>query len=131
MRRIETDSAPRAIGPYSQAVVSSGFIFTSGQISLSPETGQLAGSCVAEQAAQICENIKGLLQASGSNMECVVKTTCFLVDMDDYAAFNEVYALYFPGCPARSCIAVRELPKGALCEIEVIAQIPQTGNNRK
>lgn len=121
MKVISTTKAPGAIGPYSQAIEANGFLFASGQIPLVPETGEIAGSTIEEQARQSCENVKGILAAAGLGMESVVKTTCFLADMGDFAAFNAVYAEYFTGKPARSCVAVKALPKGVLCEIEVIA----------
>lgn len=121
MKVISTTKAPGAIGPYSQAIEANGFLFASGQIPLVPETGEIAGSTIEEQARQSCENVKGILAAAGLGLESVVKTTCFLADMGDFAAFNAVYAEYFTGKPARSCVAVKALPKGVLCEIEVIA----------
>lgn len=121
MRIISTDKAPGAIGPYSQAIEANGFLFASGQIALSPETGEVVGSTIEEQTKQVCENVGGILRAAGLDFSHVVKTTCFLADMADFAAFNEVYGGYFTGKPARSCVAVKALPKGVLCEIEVIA----------
>lgn len=121
MKVISTTKAPGAIGPYSQAIEANGFLFASGQIPLVPETGEIAGSTIEEQARQSCENVKGILEAAGLGPESVVKTTCFLADMGDFAAFNAVYAEYFTGKPARSCVAVKALPKGVLCEIEIIA----------
>ena len=121
MKYISTENAPAAIGPYSQAIEVNGFIFASGQVPLCPKTGVVVGSNITEQATQTCENIKGLLAAAGVGFENVVKTTCFLADMADFAAFNDVYAEYFVGKPARSCVAVKDLPRGVLCEIEVIA----------
>lgn len=123
LEKISTGSAPAAIGPYSQAMRVGDFIFTSGQIPVDPETGEFAGNTIEEQARQSCENVKAILKASGTKMENVIKTTCFLADMKDFAAFNEVYAQYFTGKPARSCVAVKEIPKGALCEIEAIASL--------
>ena len=116
-----TTNAPAAIGPYSQAISANGFLFASGQIPLSPETGEVVGTTITEQAEQSCKNVGGILEANGLNFESVIKTTCFLADMGDFAAFNEVYAKYFTGKPARSCVAVKALPKGVLCEVEVIA----------
>ena len=116
-----TTNAPAAIGPYSQAISANGFLFASGQIPLSPETGEVVGTTIAEQAEQSCKNVGGILEANGLNFENVIKTTCFLAEMADFAAFNEVYAKYFTGKPARSCVAVKALPKGVLCEVEVIA----------
>lgn len=116
-----TTNAPAAIGPYSQAIAVNGLLFTSGQIPLSPETGEVVGTTIAEQAEQSCKNVGAILEANGLDFEKVIKTTCFLADMGDFAAFNEVYAKYFTGKPARSCVAVKALPKGVLCEVEVIA----------
>ena len=116
-----TTNAPAAIGPYSQAISANGFLFASGQIPLSPVTGEVVGTTIAEQAEQSCKNVGAILEANGLNYENVIKTTCFLADMGDFAAFNEVYAKYFTGKPARSCVAVKALPKGVLCEVEVIA----------
>ena len=121
MKYISTENAPAAIGPYSQAIEVNGFIFASGQVPLCPKTGVVVGKDITEQATRTCENIKGLLTAAGVGFENVVKTTCFLAEMADFAAFNAVYAEYFVGKPARSCVAVKELPRGALCEIEVLA----------
>lgn len=121
MKRLHTDSAPAAIGPYSQGFEAGGLIFTSGQIGLNPQDGSLAQGLRA-QAHQACRNIGQVLQAAGVGFESVVKTTCFLADMADFAAFNEIYTQYFTSRPARSCVAVKTLPKGALCEIEAIAQ---------
>ena len=121
MQTIHTPFAPAAIGPYSQAVKANGMVFTSGQIALVPETGAVVEGGIREQTTRICENLKAVLAASGSSLEKVVKTTCFLADMADFAAFNEVYGSYFTGKPARSCVAVRTLPKNVLAEIEVIA----------
>lgn len=121
MEVISTAKAPGAIGPYSQAIVANGFLFASGQIPLSPRSGEVVGSTIEEQARQSCENVKGILEAAGLGMESVVKTTCFLANMEDFDAFNAVYAEYFTGKPARSCVAVKALPKGVLCEIEIIA----------
>ena len=117
---IETTNAPGAIGPYSQGWTVGDLIFTSGQIPVDPATGAIAEGITA-QAEQSCKNVGAILEAAGVTLESVVKTTCFLADMGDFAAFNEVYAKYFTSKPARSCVAVRELPKGVLCEIEAIA----------
>ena len=122
MKIIHTNSAPAAVGPYSQAIVSGGMVYTAGQVALDPETGVMVGGNVTEQAHQVMKNLTAVLAAAGSSLDKAVKTTCFLVDMDDFAAFNEVYAGYFTGKPARSCVAVNTLPKGALCEVEVIAE---------
>ena len=119
---IHTDKAPRAIGPYSQAMTVGGLVYTSGQIALEPQTGVLAEKDIRVQTRRVCENLAAVLEAAGSSMELVVKTTCFLKDMGDFAAFNEVYGEYFVSRPARSCVAVASLPKDALVEVEVIAE---------
>ena len=116
-----TTNAPAAIGPYSQAISANGFLFASGQIPLSPVTGEVVGTTITEQAEQSCKNVAAILEANGLDFTKVIKTTCFLADMADFAAFNEVYAKYFVGKPARSCVAAKALPKGVLCEVEVIA----------
>ena len=121
MIKIETSNAPGAIGPYSQGFVVNGFVFTSGQIPVDPATGAIPEG-ISAQAEQSCKNVAAILEAGGTSMETVIKTTCFLADMDDFAAFNEVYAKYFTGKPARSCVAVKTLPKNVLCEIEAIAE---------
>jgi len=121
MKYISTENAPAAIGPYSQAIEANGFLFASGQVPLCPKTGVVVGTTIEEQAKQTCENVKGILTAAGVTFADVIKTTCFLADIADFAAFNAVYAEYFTGKPARSCVAVKDLPKGVLCEIEVIA----------
>ncbi len=121
MKRIETAAAPAAIGPYSQAYLTNGLLFTSGQIAIDPATGALPDGIEA-QADQACRNVAAILDAAGIPMERVVKTTCYLRDMADFAVFNEIYARYFTGKPARSCVAVAALPKGALCEIEAVAE---------
>jgi 2-iminobutanoate/2-iminopropanoate deaminase len=123
MKYVQTDAAPAAIGPYSQAVISGNLIYASGQIPLSPGNGEVFGSSISEQTEQVCRNIKALLGATGSSIENVVKTTCFLADMGDFAAFNEVYAKHFTGKPARSTVAVKGLPRNVLVEIEVIAEL--------
>lgn len=122
MKVIDTKNAPGAIGPYSQAYVTNGLIFTSGQLPVDPATGEMPVT-IEEQAAKSAENVGAILEAEGSGFEKVVKTTCYLADIADFAAFNEVYAKYFVSKPARSCFAVKDLPKGALCEIEVIAEV--------
>ena len=119
--KIHTDNAPAAVGPYSQAIAAGGMLYTSGQIALDPATGEIVGDDIKAQAEQVMKNIGAVLQAAGCTFEDVVKTTCFLADMADFAAFNEIYARYFTGKPARSCVAVKSLPKGALVEVEVIA----------
>lgn len=121
MIKIDTPNAPGAIGPYSQGVVVGGLVFTSGQLPVDPSTGAMPEG-IAAQAEWSCKNVGAILEAAGSGLDKVVKTTCFLSDMNDFAAFNEVYARYFASKPARSCVAVRALPKGALCEIEAIAE---------
>lgn len=121
MKHIETASAPGAIGPYSQGISAGRLVFTSGQIPIDPATGA-APEGIAAQTEQSCRNVGAILEAAGSGFDRVVKTTCFLADMGDFAAFNEVYARYFSGKPARSCVAVKALPKGVLCEIEAIAE---------
>ena len=121
MKYIHTQHAPAAIGPYSQAVAANGFVFTSGQIALDPATGEVVPGSIREQTQRICENLKAVLAAAGSSLDKAVKTTCFLADMDDFAAFNEVYGQYFTEKPARSCVAVKTLPKNVLAEVEVIA----------
>ena len=123
MEYISTDKAPKAIGPYSQAVRVGNLLFTSGQIPLDPESGEITGADIKEQTVRICENLKAVLEEAGTSFERVVKTTCFLSDMADFAAFNEIYAGYFVSKPARSCVAVKTLPKNVLAEIEVIAEI--------
>ena len=122
MKVTSTPNAPAAIGPYSQAVAVNGFLFTSGQIALVPETGEIAGDTIQIQAERCCENLKAVLEANGLDFNAVIKTTCFLADMGDFAAFNEVYGKYFVSKPARSCVAVKTLPKNVLCEIELIAK---------
>ena len=118
---VSTPNAPTAVGPYSQAVKAGGFIWCSGQIALDPASGVLAGSDITSQSEQVMKNISAVLAASGATLDDVVKTSCFLADINDFAAFNAVYAKYFTGRPARSCVAVTALPKGALVEVEVIA----------
>ena len=120
---ISTDKAPQAIGPYSQAIVTGNMIFTSGQIPINPETGNVEAVGITEQTEQVMKNLGEVLSAAGSSYEKAVKTTCFLADIADFAAFNEVYAKYFTEKPARSCVAVKDLPKGVLVEVEVIALI--------
>ncbi|MDR0914371.1 MAG: RidA family protein [Oscillospiraceae bacterium] len=120
--KINTANAPAAIGPYSQAVVVGNLVFTSGQIALTPESGLLEGSSIAEQTHRICKNLAAVLTAAGTSLDTVVKTTCYLANMDDFAEFNTVYAQYFKNKPARSCVAVKTLPKNALAEVEVIAE---------
>lgn len=120
--KVHTNNAPAAIGPYSQAIVTGNLIFTSGQIPLNPETGVIEGENITEQTNRVCKNLEAVLTAAGGSLKSAVKTVCFLSSMSDFAAFNEVYAQYFTEKPARSCVAVKELPKGALVEVEVIAE---------
>jgi len=123
MKRIDTKDAPAAIGPYSQAYAVGGLVFTSGQIPLRADTGEVAGATIEEQAEQAIKNLKAVLEAAGSSLDRVVKTTCFLSDMGNFAAFNGVYAKHFTANPARSCVAVRELPRKVLVEIEAVGEI--------
>lgn len=122
MKIVATTNAPGAIGPYSQAMITGNLVFTSGQIAINPATGIVEAETIEDQAKQVCENLKAVLEAAGSSLEKAVKTTCFLSDMADFAAFNAVYGEYFTGKPARSCVAAKELPKGVKCEVEVIAE---------
>ena len=122
---IHTDKAPAAIGPYSQAVLCGGMLYTSGQIPLSSITGQLAGDDIRTQTEQVMQNLSAVLEAAGTSFDYAVKTTCYLADMADFAAFNEVYAAHIQSAPARSCVAVRDLPRGALVEVEMIAILPE------
>lgn len=123
MKTISTDKAPGAIGPYSQAKVVGNLVFASGQCPFDPATGAIVGENIIEQAEMACKNAKALCEGAGTDITKVIKTTCFLADMGDFAAFNEVYAKYFTEKPARSCVAVKTLPKNVLCEIEFIAEI--------
>ena len=123
MKRISTDKAPRAIGPYSQAVVSGNLVYTSGQIAINPATGAVEAADIAGQTEQVMKNLAAVLEAAGSDFNKAVKTTCFLYDIADFAVFNEIYSRYFTENPARSCVAVKDLPKGVLVEVEVIAEI--------
>ena len=120
--KVKTKNAPAAIGPYSQAMIVGDLIFTSGQIPLNPETGVLEGKDIAEQTHRVCKNLEAVLTAAGGSLKSAVKTVCSLANMADFAAFNEVYAQYFTEKPARSCVAVKDLPKGALLEVEVVAE---------
>lgn len=122
MIKIHTEKAPAAVGPYSQAVISKGMVYTSGQIAINPATNTVEAATIEEQTEQVMKNLSAVLQTAGSSLERAVKTTCFLADMNDFAAFNEVYAKYFTGLPARSCVAVKTLPKNVLVEVEVIAE---------
>ena len=121
MKKISTVNAPAAVGPYSQAMMHGDMLYTSGQIGLDPATGAFAGDDIVTQAKQVCENLKAVLAAADMTFDNVIKTTCFLAEIADFAAFNAVYAEYFVSMPARSCVAVKEVPKGVLCEIEVTA----------
>lgn len=123
MKSVQTSAAPAAIGPYSQAMIAGNLVFTSGQIPLDPNTGEVVAGGIRDQAERICENLKAVLEAAGTSLQNVVKTTCFLADMGDFAAFNAVYATYFTEKPARSCVAVKTLPKNVLAEIEAIAEL--------
>ena len=120
--KVYTKNAPDAIGPYSQAIKVGGLVFTSGQIAINPETGNVEAETIETQTEQVCTNLKNVLEAAGSSLEKAVKTVCFLADMGDFAAFNEVYGKYFTEKPARSCVAVKSLPKNVLVEVEVIAE---------
>ena len=123
MEKIFTDKAPAAIGPYSQAMVVGNLVYTSGQIPINPASGTIDADDIEGQTEQVCKNLKAVLEEAGTSLTSVIKTTCFLADMSYFAAFNGVYARYFTSCPARSCVAVKELPKGSLVEIEAIAEI--------
>ena len=126
LKEVKTDKAPAAIGPYSQAIIANNFLYLSGQIPIVPETGEILSGDISQQTEQVIKNITEVLTAGGSDFEHVIKTTCFLRDMKDFAAFNAVYAEYFISRPARSCVAVSALPKGALVEIEVVAEFKST-----
>ena len=123
MEKVYTPNAPEAIGPYSQAIKVGNLVFTSGQIAINPENGQVEATTIEAQAEQVCKNLCAVLTAAGTSIEKAVKTTCFLADMADFAAFNEVYGRYFVSKPARSCVAAKQLPKNVLVEVEVIAEI--------
>ena len=123
MKVVYTEKAPAAIGPYSQAMIINDMVFTSGQIPVNPATGEIAGASIEEQAEQVMKNLGAVLEAAGTSYENAVKTTCFLADMGDFAAFNEIYAKYFVNKPARSCVAVKTLPKNVLCEVEPFSGI--------
>lgn len=122
MIKIHTEKAPAAVGPYSQAIISNGMVYTSGQIAIDPTTNTIKAVTIQEQTEQIMKNLAAVLETAGSSFEKAVKTTCFLADMNDFAAFNEIYGKYFTSLPARSCVAVKTLPKGVLAEVEVIAE---------
>ncbi|MGN1346393.1 MAG: RidA family protein [Eubacteriales bacterium] len=121
--KISTEQAPKAIGPYSQGVVYGNLLYTSGQIALDPVSGQLAENDIVKQTEQVMKNLSAVLKEAGSSFDRVIKTTCFLADINDFAVFNEIYGRYITSCPARSCVAVKALPKGALVEVEVIAAV--------
>lgn len=123
MEYVSTSNAPSAIGPYSQAIKANGLLFTSGQIAINPKTGEVEAATIEAQTKQVCENLKAVCEAAGTSIEKTIKTVCFLADIADFSAFNGVYAEYFTGKPARSCVAVKDLPKGVLCEIELIAEL--------
>lgn len=123
MKTVHTENAPAAIGPYSQAKISGGYVFTSGQIPVNPSTATIEATTIEEQTKQVCENVAAVLEAAGSSLDKVIKTVCFLADMKDFSAFNAVYEKYFTSKPARSCVAVKDIPKNALVEIETIAEI--------
>ena len=120
---LHTDLAPAAVGPYSQAIAANGFVFTSGQVPIDPKEGKIVATTIEEQTEQVMKNIGAILEAGGTSFEKVVKTTCFIAEMADFAAFNAVYEKYFTSKPARSCVAVKQLPKNVLCEVEVIAEV--------
>ena len=123
LKKISTDKAPAAIGPYSQAIMANGFLFTSGQIPINPATGNVDAEGITAQAEQVMLNLKAVLEEAGTSFDNIVRTTCFIADMGDFAAFNEVYSKYITSAPARSCVAVKALPKAVLCEVEVIAVV--------
>lgn len=123
LTKVSTDKAPAAIGPYSQGIIANGFLFASGQIPINPANGEIEGGDITEQAELVMKNIGEILKEAGTTYENVVKTTCFLADMGDFGAFNSVYEKYFTGKPARSCVAVKQLPKNVLCEVEIIAVV--------
>lgn len=123
LKKVSTEKAPSAIGPYSQAIICGDMLYTSGQIPINPETGAIEATDIKAQTEQVMKNLGAVLEAAGASFESVIKTTCFLHEISDFAAFNEVYAKYFTSKPARSCVAVKDLPKGALCEVELIAKI--------
>lgn len=123
MKTVYTNNAPEAIGPYSQAIVTGNLVFTSGQIAIDPASGNIVAKTIEEQTEQVCKNLSAVLTEAGSSLEKVVKTVCFLSSMDDFAAFNSVYGKYFTGKPARSCVAVKTLPKNVLVEVDAVAEI--------
>ncbi len=123
LKKVHTEKAPDAIGPYSQAVIAGEFVFTSGQIAINPASGEVEADTIETQTEQVMKNLKAVLEEAGSSLEKAVKTTCFLKHMNDFAAFNEIYGKYFTGKPARSCVAAKQLPKDVLVEVEVIASL--------
>lgn len=123
LKKIATDKAPAAIGPYSQGIIAGNILFASGQIAINPATGEIEGDDIVAQTEQVMKNIGALLEAAGTDYSRVARTTCFLADMNDFATFNEIYGKYFTEKPARSCVAVKTLPKNVLCEVEVIAEV--------
>ena len=123
MKIVATEKAPKALGPYSQGYVHNGILYSAGQIAINPATDAIEATEITEQTEQVCKNLGAVLEAAGTSFDKVLKTTCFLADMADFVAFNEVYAKYFTSKPARSCVAVKDLPKGVLCEVEVIAYL--------
>lgn len=123
MEYVSTNNAPNAIGPYSQAIKSKGLLFTSGQIAINPKTNTLEATTIEEQTIQICENLKAVCKEAKTDLSKTIKTTCYLADINDFSKFNEIYGKYFTEKPARSCVAVKDLPKGALCEIDLIAEL--------
>lgn len=125
MKVVATEKAPKALGPYSQGYVHNGIFYSAGQIAINPETDAVESSDIQGQTEQVCKNLAAVLEAAGSSFDQVIKTTCFLADMADFAAFNEVYAKYFTSKPARSCVAVKTLPKNVLCEVELIAAVEE------
>ena len=125
MKPVSTEKAPKALGPYSQGYVHNGILYSAGQIAINPETNTVEAVTIEEQTEQVCKNLGEVLRAAGSSFDKVLKTTCFLSDMGDFAAFNEVYGKYFTSKPARSCVAVKTLPKNLLCEVEVIAVVEE------
>lgn len=125
MKVVQTDLAPKALGPYSQGYIYNGVLFSAGQIAINPATDEIEAKTITEQTEQVCRNLGEILKAAGTSFDKVLKTTCFLSDMGDFAAFNEVYAKYFASKPARSCVAVKTLPKNVLCEVELIAAVEE------
>ena len=125
MKAVATEKAPKALGPYSQGYVHQGILYSAGQIAINPETNEIEATDIVGQTEQVCKNLGAVLEAAGSGFERVLKTTCFLANMDDFVAFNEVYGKYFTSKPARSCVAVKTLPKNVLCEVELIAVVEE------